>query len=123
MAPAIEYETILCDDPEEKKELLGYRQRKMYIMEQDTKKTKDSDKPKYYPVKSFLPVDDGRTNNGLKYIMKTLGYDYNKAKLLMTTIFETAIEEEILIPNTEAPEYPNTYVIKANNYDLFSYKN
>lgn len=122
MAPAIEYETILCDDPEEKKELLGYRQRKMYIMEQDTKKTKDSDKPKYYPVKSFLPVDDGRTNNGLKYIMKTLGYDYNKAKSLMRTVFETAIEEEILIPNTEAPEYQNTYVIKANNYDLFSYK-
>ena len=56
MAPAIEYETILCDDPEEKKELLGYRQRKMYIMEQDTKKTKDANKPIYYPVKSFLPA-------------------------------------------------------------------
>lgn len=122
MAPAIDYGTILCDDQEERKELLGYRQRKAYIMEQDTKSTKGSDKPKYYPVKSFLPINKGSLNNGLKYIIKTLGYDYDKAKLLMSIIFETAVEEGIVIPNNEALEYPNTYVIKASNYDLFSYK-
>lgn len=122
IAPAIEYGSLLCEDLEEKKELLGYRQRKAYIMEQDTKKSSDSDKPKYYPVKSFLPVDNGRLNNGLKFIMKALGYDYDKSKRLMTIIFETAVSEGILIPNTEAPEYPDTYVIKASSYNLFSYK-
>ena len=126
MSPSIDYGSIdFCDD-EERKELLGYRNNKVYISEQETKKKGDL-KPKYYPVKSFLPVEDDENkkssiNNAVKYVMKCLDYDANKAKDFLKLVFETAISEEILVKNTERPEYLNTYMIKSNSYELFSYK-
>ena len=121
--PSIDYGALDCESIEEKKELLGYRQRKAYVKEQDTKGAK----PNYYPVKSFLPVVDEETkkssrNNAVKYVMKTYGYEQQKAKDFLKLIFETAIDEKILVKNTEAPEYEDTYLIKANKYDLYSYK-
>lgn len=125
-SPSISYDSLLTDNPEERKELLGYRQRSVYISLQEAKKTK-GDKNSYYPVKSFLPVEDDSSkksavNNVVKYVMKTLDYDVKKAKDLLRIIFQLAIDEKILIPN-EAPEYDGTYLIKASEYTLYSYKN
>ncbi len=125
-SPSISYDSLLTDNPEERKELLGYRQRSVYISLQEARKAK-SDKNSYYPVKSFLPVEDDSTkksavNNVVKYVMKTLDYDVKKAKDLLRIIFQLAIDEKILTPN-EAPEYDGTYLIKASEYTLHSYKN
>lgn len=124
-APSIDYEALATDDLEEKKELLGYRQRNVYISLQEGRKKKE-DKPQYYPVKSFLPVEDDSSkkssvNNAVKYIKKTLGYDTDKAKELIRIVFQLAIDEGVLIPNSD-PEYAQTYLIKATDYDLYSYK-
>ena len=125
-SPSISYDSLHTADPEERKELLGYRQRSVYISLQEAKKTKD-DKKTYYPVKSFLPVEDDSTkksavNNVVKYVMKTLDYDVKKSKDLLRIIFNLAIQDEILTPN-ENPEYEGTYLIKASQYNLYSYKN
>ncbi len=125
MAPSIEYEALATDNYEEKKELLGYRQRNTYISLQETKKKK-GEKPMYYPVKSFLPVEDdtdkkSASNNVVKYVMKTLGYDINKAKDFLRIVFELAKNEGVLVPNTDR-NYPNTYLIRASDYSIYSYK-
>lgn len=125
-SPSIDYESLATDDIEEKKELLGYRQRSVYISLQEAKKAAE-DKPKYYPVRSFLPVEDNESkkssvNGVVKYVKKALGYETSKAKDLLRIIFQLAIEEGILVQN-KSPEYSNTYLIKATNYNLFSYKN
>ena len=124
-SPSIEYEALATDDAEEKKELLGYRQRNVYISLQEGKK-KGQDKPQYYPVRSFLPVENDPTkkssvNNVVKYVKKALGYDTDKAKDFLRVIFETAFGEGILVKNSN-PEYSETYLIKASDYDLYSYK-
>ncbi len=125
-SPSIEYEALATDDLEEKKELLGYRQNSTYISLQEAKKVKDA-KPFYYPVRSFLPVEDdpnkkSAVNGIVKYVMKTMGYDIAQAKTLLKIIFELAKEEGILIPNSNL-DYPNTYLIRASEYSLHSYKN
>ncbi|WP_295092954.1 DEAD/DEAH box helicase [Ruminococcus sp.] len=124
-APSIEYEALATDNLEEKKELLGYRQRSIFISLQETKK-KNGDKPQYYPVRSFLPVEDdsskkSATNNIVKYVKKALGYETDKAKDFLRIVFEFAKDEGILVPNTN-PEYSNTYLIKATDYHIYSYK-
>ena len=124
-SPSIDYEALATDDLEEKKELLGYRQRNVYISLQEGRKKKE-DKPKYYPVRSFLPVEDDSSkkssvNNAVKYVKKTLGYDTDKAKEFIKILFYVAVDDGILIPNSD-PEYAQTYLIKATDYDLYSYK-
>ena len=126
MSPSIEYEALATDDAEEKKELLGYRQRSVYISMQEGKK-KAEDKPQFYPVRSFLPVEDDSSkkssvNSVVKYVKKALGYDTDKAKEFLRVVFQMAIDEGILVANSN-PEYPNTYLIKATDYALHSYKN
>lgn len=127
-SPSISYESLATDDWEEKKELLGYRQRSVFISLQEAKKSKeDKSKMGYYPVKSFLPVEDDETkksavNNVVKYVMKALGYDIKKSKDLLRIIFQLAIDEKVLIPNDDL-KYPGTYTIKASDYVLHSYKN
>ena len=123
-SPSIDYE--LAVDEEEKKELLGYRQRSVYISLQEARHNAE-DKPKYYPVRSFLPVEDdvskkSSVNGVVKYIKKTLGYDTDKAKSFLKIIFQLAIDEGILVRNSN-PEYDNTYLIKASDYSIYSYKN
>ena len=125
-SPSISYDSLHTDKIEERKELLGYRQRSIYISLQEAKKSK-VDKQSYYPVKSFLPVEDDPTkknaiNNVVKYVMKTLCYDVKKSKELLKIIFQLAIDEKILTPN-DNPDYPGTYLIKASEYKLYSYKN
>lgn len=124
-SPSIEYEALATDDAEEKKELLGYRQRSVYISLQEAKK-KGENKPKYYFVRSFLPVEDDSTKksseNGIvKYVKKAFGYDTDKAKSLLKVVFEAAKSFGLLEQNSN-PDYPNTYTIKASDYDLHSYK-
>ncbi len=126
VSPSIDYEALATDDIEEKKELLGYRQRSVYISMQEGKKSKE-EKPLYYPVRSFLPVEDDDTkkssvNNVVKYVKKALGYDTQKAKDFLRILFRLAVDEGVLISNSN-PEYANTYLIKATDYDLYSYKN
>ena len=125
-SPSIDYEALATDDNEEKKELLGYRQKSVYISLQEGKK-KRGERPDYYPVRSFLPVEDDDTkkssvNNVVKYVKKALGYDTEKAKNLLRIIFTLAKEEGILTPNKNL-DYLDTYLINAVNYDLYSYKN
>ena len=125
MSPSIDYEALATDDNEEKKELLGYRQRSVFISLQEGKK-KSEDKPAYYPVRSFLPVEEDVTkkssvNGVVKYVKKVLGYDTTKAKDFLRIVFQLAIDEGILIPNSN-PEYSNTYLIKATDYNIYSYK-
>ena len=125
-APAIEYGSLDCDY-EERKELLGYRQKKFYIKKQDTKKSKDEER-KDYPVKSFLPVlntstGKSRKNNAVKYVMKSLNYNEDKARQLLDIIFDTAENEQILInPKKERLDLGEKYLINSSNYDLHSYK-
>ncbi len=125
-SPSIDYEALATDDLEEKKELLGYRQRSVFISLQEGKK-KGEDKPRYYPVRSFLPVEDDETkkssvNNVVRYVKKALGYDTQKAKDFLRIVFQLAVDEGILIPNSD-PEYSQTYLIKATDYEIHSYKN
>ena len=125
-SPSIEYEALATDDLAEKKELLGYRQRSVFISMQEGRK-KGENKPSYYPVRSFLPVEDNESkkssvNNVVKYVKKALGYDTQKAKDFLRIVFTLAIDEGVLIPNSN-PEYSQTYLIKATDYDLYSYKN
>lgn len=125
-SPSIDYEALATDDNEEKKELLGYRQRSVYISIQEGKK-KGEDRPSYYPVRSFLPVEDddskkSSVNNVVKYVKKTLGYGTEKAKEFLKIVLQLAIDEGILVPNSN-PEYYQTYLIRATDYDLYSYKN
>ena len=125
-SPSIDYEALATDDLEEKKELLGYRQRSVYISMQEGKKKKD-DKPDYYPVRSFLPVEEDSSkkssvNGVVKYVKKTLGYDTDKAKQFLKVLFTLAKDEGVLVRNSN-PEYDNTFLIKASDYHLYSYKN
>ena len=126
MSPSIEYEALATDDIEEKKELLGYRQRKVFIQLRGTKKAKDDESLKYLPIRSFLPVETDLTkrssvNNVVKYVMKALNYDSKKAITLLEIIFTLAREEGVLIPNSDRA-YSDTFLIKATDYDLHSYK-
>lgn len=125
MSPSVEYEALATDDAEEKKELLGYRQHNIYISLQETKKN-NVDKDEYYPVKSFLPVQDDSSkkssvNNVVKYVKKTFGYDTDKAKVFLRILFQLAIDEGVLVKNSD-PTYPNTYMTKSSDYSLYSYK-
>ncbi len=125
-SPSIDYEALATDDYEEKKELLGYRQRSVFISLQEGKK-KGEDKPAYYPVRSFLPVEEDESkkssvNGVVKFVKKALGYDTRKAKDFLRIVFQLAIDEGILVPNSN-PEYSQTFLIKATDYDLYSYKN
>ena len=129
-SPAIEYGVLDTSDYEERKELLGYRQRKTYIKLQNIK-TKTSkgfavDKTKI-PVISFLPAKDPVTgksgrNNAVKYIEKAFNLSTDKAKELLELIFNTAISEQILTEITD-PLYHDTYVINSSMYSLYGYKN
>ncbi len=124
-SPSIEYETLATDDLEEKKELLGYRQKSVFISWHEGRKTRAS-RPSYYPVRSFLPVEEDVTkkssvNGVVKYVKKALGYDTQKAKDLLNVVFQLAIDEGILVPNSNL-EYADTYLIKASDYDIHSYK-
>ena len=124
-SPSIEYEALATDDIEEKKELLGYRQRNYYISRQEGKK-RGENRPAFYPVRSFLPVEDDENkktsvNGVVKYVKKALGYDTKKAKEFLKVVFDTAVAEGILVRNTDL-EYSNTFLIRASDYDLYSYK-
>lgn len=121
-APAIEYGNLMCDF-EEKKELLGYRHRKFYIKLCDEQINKNSKRPEFYPVKSFLPINLNSKNGRIKYVMKCFGYDKEKAIELINIIFGLARDEHLLLENTEKPEYSETYLIDAKKYFLHSYKN
>lgn len=126
MSPSIDYEALATDDYEEKKELLGYRQRNIFISLQEGKKSREN-MPAYYRVRSFLPVEDdvnkkSSVNGVVKYVKKALGYETAKAKELLRIIFQLAIDEGVLEKNSD-PDYYNTYLIKASDYQLFSYKN
>ena len=140
-APAIQYEYFDAS-AEEKDDLLGYRQFQINISLQETKKQKatnasgeeekdddeeDEDEDQYNRVKSFLPVEDAVTkkssvNGVVKYVMKALRYDADKAKALLRIIYETAESEGILIPS-DSKDYPGTNLIKASQYSIHSYKN
>ena len=83
--------------------------------------------PAYYRVRSFLPVEDdvnkkSSVNGVVRYVKKALGYETAKAKELLRIIFQLAIDEGVLEKNSD-PDYYNTYLIKASDYQLFSYKN
>ena len=141
-APAIQYEYFDAS-AEEKDDLLGYRQFQINISLQETKKQKvaksseeaeennddddDEEEDQYDRVKSFLPVEDAVTkkssvNGVVKYVMKALKYDADKAKDLLRVIYETAAAEELIIPS-DAKDYPGTNLIKASQYSIHSYKN
>lgn len=124
-SPAIDYEDLATDKEDEKKELLGYRQRRVFISKKEAKKVKGDIKT-YYPVRSFLPVEDDSSkksavNNVVRYVMKALDYDVDKAKKLLDIIFDTAVYEKIIILNPET-KYGTTYLIDASSYSLHSYK-
>lgn len=123
-SPAIEYGAMISDDNEERKELLGYRHKKYYVCLQDDSNThsggsKSKDKKKT-AIKSFLPKNKNSTNNAVKYIMKSLGYNLEKSKAFLRFLFNIAIEAELI---EESPNYPNAYYINSNHYILHSYKN
>lgn len=121
MTPAIDYGTMLYDNPEEKKELLGYRHLTMCVKKQKAREDKPDDST-FDPVKSFLPVLENSKNNAVKYIMNALKYPIYKAKALLDLIFETAKAEKILKQNSESSKY-DAYVIDAKNYIFHSYHN
>lgn len=123
-APAIQYDPILTVDIEEKRELLGYRNDTVYISFQEGRK-EGKDKPGYYPVRSFLPVESKSSkslavNNVVKYVKKVLGYDTAKAKEFLGVVFDAAKYSGILIDGDK--KYGATYLIKASDYDLYSYE-
>ena len=125
-SPSIEYEHLGTDDFEERKELLGYRQKNVYISLKEPKR-KGEDRIENYPVKSFLPVEDdpdkkSSVNSTVKYVMKAMNYPQEKAIKLIRYLWELAKEERILVGNSYK-EYPNTYLTKAEDYTLHSYKN
>ncbi|MBR5951773.1 MAG: DUF1998 domain-containing protein, partial [Pseudobutyrivibrio sp.] len=60
-------------------------------------------------------------NNVVRYVMKALDYDVDKAKKLLDIIFDTAVYEKIIILNPET-KYGTTYLIDASSYSLHSYK-
>lgn len=124
MSPAIKYDPILAVDIEEKRELLGYRNDTIYISLQEGRK-QGKDKPGYYPVRSFLPVESKSSknmavNNVVKYVKKVLGYDTVKAKDFLRVVFDAAKHEHILVDGDK--KYGDTYLIKASDYDLYSYE-
>lgn len=121
--PAIEYGVLQTKDYEEKKELLGYRQRKAYVRLQSIKKSQKGD----IPVISFLPAKDANTgksgiNNVVKYVQKSLSYDEEKAKNLLELVFTLAVEEGLLTQITD-PLYNDCFVIDASKYTFTGYKN
>lgn len=144
-SPAIEYETFDATY-DEKDELLGYRQFRNFIAlqlvkdaeveeeeseelteDEENSAEEDEEEEKIHDnVRSFLPTQNAKTkktsvNGAVKYIKKAFGYDNDKAKALMQIIFETAEQENIIVPSND-PDYPNTFVINASEYDLYSYK-
>lgn len=121
-APAIDYGALAYADLEEKKELLGYRHLTMCITEKKAPKAKGEGKEGFDSVKSFLPVAESGKNNVVKYVMKALDYPMDKAKQLLSLIFQTAAQEGIL-KRTNDPTAYDGYVIDANRYRFFSYKN
>lgn len=121
MTPAIDYGILPCTDPEEKKELLGYRHLTMYIKEQKSRGDKPDDGV-FDPVKSFLPVLEKSKNNLVKYVMNAVNCTIDEAKQLLTLIFKTASGEGILTQNSESRNF-DAHVINAANYKLHSYKN
>lgn len=120
-SPAIKYPQFVVDDNEELKELLGYRNRNVFITLKDTVITDEDDYKR--AVKSFLPKN-GNSNNIVKYIQKCFGYDFEKSISLLEMMFRLAIDGGIIKKNNELHTIQDvdTYYIESSDYSLYSYK-
>jgi len=128
--PAIDY--ILKNvDYEERKEMLGYRQKTYNVIRQGIKKGKD-DPDEIKTTKSFLPVMDDETkkssvNNIVKYTIKAFSLSSNDAKRLLELVFGTIILDEmnlsVCMNDEVTDENLKEYRIKASSFNVHSYKN
>ena len=145
-APAIEYESFIVDDEDEKDELLGYRQFKNFVSYQESSKDDksieeeeeideeteddsddDDDKKERNNIRSFLPVVNATTkksstNGAVRYICKALGYTKEKAKELLTAIWDVCVNDHILIPAKDSDQPDRLFEIHSDEYCLHSYK-
>lgn len=114
--PAIHY-TKSTLTPEEKAEHLEYRRFDNYVALQNSRSVPS--------IRSFLPVT-GKENTLVRYIERTFGCDADKAKDILTMIFNNLLIQQSQLPGAESITVKHTtkdaYQLDASHYIVRNYK-